>query len=112
MTLFPEWDSSGNIIGRQNYARDLPLRIKVGQVYLLDTHHVVLLSQVMGSKVCLIGIDGGNRYLDPVHVVQTTNITKEEFMRACGWDEKEVDVKYMAQSMDEYIRDFIPNGER
>lgn len=60
-------------------------KIKIGQFYIIKgvgvTNEKFFLCQVEASMVCLISIQTGNRWNDPVKVKDVFNITEEEFYR-------------------------------
>ena len=60
-----------------------PVKIKVGQRYMFDNVNEYILCQVSPRKMCLIDMNSGNRWNDPVKVENSSNISPEEFKEIC-----------------------------
>jgi len=61
-----------------------PVKIKVGQRYILDNNEEeFILAQVESSKVSLISLTHGNRWNDPIEVKNIYDISPEEFKEIC-----------------------------
>ena len=60
---------------------------KIGDRFHNEDWGECLLCRVQTNKVCLIGLEDGNRWTDPVKVDDTYRITEEEFSRISGGEE-------------------------
>ena len=51
----------------------------VGQVFKSPHGRFWILVQVQSHRVCAVSLDEGNRYADPIHVIDPKDITPTEF---------------------------------
>lgn len=49
-----------------------------------------ILAQVLPSKVCLIGLQSGNRKTEAVEVQDVTYLSRSEFLEVCGEHAQEI----------------------
>ena len=60
---------------------------KIGQRFVEnDSNDEYILAQVDYFKVCLIALNNGNRYVEPVEVNKPYNITEKEFKKITSGD--------------------------
>ena len=58
---------------------------KVGQKFMINQNHYIL-CQVDTFLVCLISLNNGNRYVNPLSIKNTDHISKSEMKRIAGND--------------------------
>lgn len=52
---------------------------KLGKIYYNEHRGRVILAQVGVGMICLINLESGNRWKEPISVYDTSSITEEEF---------------------------------
>lgn len=57
--------------------------MKIGDRYSLSAENYIL-SQAQKNRVTLISLQSGNRFVDPVHVIDALEIKPVEFYRIAG----------------------------
>ena len=57
---------------------------KIGDKFKYSSGKTFFLAQVEANRVCLIDIERGNRYKDPIEVENVYKITKEEMKKTIG----------------------------
>lgn len=86
------WGKSGNDFGQMMCVLDLddfrsyrikqpkiPIKYKIGDRFKNEDDFEYILCRVTENQVCLISLDYGNRWVDPVEVVDSRLLTEEEF---------------------------------